>query len=71
MRPLATREPKKQKPNKPKSRLYGGMIKHQRPELTDTPDGDGVVTRLITDVRVPIALVRVPRILRGSAARGT
>lgn len=69
MRPLATREPKKQKPNKPKSRLYGGMIKHQRPELTDTPDG--VVIRLSTGVRGPIVLVRVPRSLRGIADRGT
>ena len=37
--------------------------------LTDTPDG--VVIRLIIVVRVPVVLVRVPRILRGIAVRGT
>lgn len=42
---------------------------YQSPVLTDTPDG--IVIRLIIVVRVPIVLVRVPRILRGIAVRGT
>ena len=37
--------------------------------LTDT--ADGVRISLIIVVRVPVVLVRVPRILRGIAVRGT
>ncbi|KKT30876.1 MAG: hypothetical protein UX04_C0002G0174 [Microgenomates group bacterium GW2011_GWF2_45_18] len=42
---------------------------YQSPKLSNT--ANGIVIRLRIVVRVPIVLVRVPRILRGIAVRGT